>query len=113
MGNRANQIFARIGGVNGHWKYIPGRLRQIAVGSKRIFGIDRYHRIWTRVGVKGGWKLIPGRLTYVATNSHNQLTGTNRYGSIYFGIANKAQAKKLKKRIMKAKVVKRKMKKVS
>merc|ERR1712054_327260 len=95
--NRYRYIYWR-NGLKGGWKLIPGRLRQVSVGSKRIFGIDRYHRIWTRVGVKGRWILIPGRLTYVATNSHNQLTGTNRYGSIYFGIANKAQAKKLKKR---------------
>merc|ERR1711974_413387 len=98
--NKANQIFARIGGINGQWKYIPGRLRQITVGSKgRVFGIDRWSRIWTRLGVKGKWTMIPGRLNWIATNMHNQVTGTNRYGSIYFAIATKTQAKKLKKRV--------------
>merc|ERR1712072_678767 len=49
--------------------------------------------------------------SWISTNYANQVTGTNRYTSIYFAISQKAQAKKLKKRIMKAKNHHKKMRK--
>merc|ERR1712146_372738 len=95
----------------GGWHLLNGRLKHIAVGGKgRLFGIDLWNRIWTRNGIKGRWIMIPVRLRYIAVNMHNQVTGTNRYGSIYFAISKRAQAKKLKKRIMRARRVNKKIK---
>merc|ERR1711957_892797 len=98
-------------GVKGRWMRSNGNMRQITVGSKgRVFGTDRYHRIWTKVALKGNWKYIPGRLMWIASNAANQVTGTNRYTSIYFAVSQKKMAKKLAKRIMKAKNHKKVMK---
>merc|ERR1712228_699582 len=77
--NRANQIFARIGGINGHWKYIPGRLANISVGyDGQVWGVNRYQYIYWRNGLKGGWKFIPGRLRQIAVGS-KRIFGIDRY----------------------------------
>merc|ERR1712226_395298 len=89
---RYHQIWVRIGGINGHWKNIPGRLRQISVGAKgRVFATAHNDTIWTRVGVKGRWQSIPGRLRWIAVNARNQVTGTNKYNMIYYALSGKAR----------------------
>ena len=65
--NSSNNIWYR-DGVNGSWKHIPGKLKQISVSNdgNHVWGVNSSNNIWYRDGVNGSWKHIPGKLKYVS-----------------------------------------------
>jgi hypothetical protein len=86
--NKKDYIFTR-GGVNGKWKHIPGKLKQVAVSGDHVWGVDENDSIWWRQGVsgnrKGGsrWKRIPGKLKQISVSASGRVWGFNRNDHIF------------------------------
>ncbi len=71
------------GNCRGQWEQIPGKLKQIDVGSDSVWGVNSGNMIYTRpVDGTGQWTNVPGILKYV-TVGDQYIYGVNPDNMIY------------------------------
>ena len=64
------------------WTKYPGALKDISVGGNEIWGVNKKHQIYRRIG-RGKWKRIGGALIQVSVSQGNHVWGVNKYHQIY------------------------------
>ena len=66
-----------------NWKQIPGKLKQLSVGSKEVWGVNGSDNIYKRpVDGSGEWKQVTGQLKHVAVGG-KEIVGVNSSDNIY------------------------------
>lgn len=72
------------------WKGVGGRLIRVSVGPAGVWGVNKAHNIYVRVG--RGWKRIPGKLKEIESG-RRWVWGVNKSNNIFrrHGIRGKWQ----------------------
>jgi uncharacterized protein YjbJ (UPF0337 family) len=81
--NSNDDIYTREG-VNGSWRQIEGKLKNISVGQDgRVWGVNSNDDIYTREGVNGSWRQIDGKLKNISVGQDGRVWGVNSIDDIY------------------------------